>query len=87
MLFGTHWSQFENVCVHGDWAAVDDAGLWYFLGRSDDTLKVVGKRVGPAEVESVLVNHPAVRLGRRLYSEPSQILCEGNGWVCWNNGN
>ena len=40
---------------------IDDAGLWYILGRSDDTLKVAGKRVGPAEVESAAVSHPAVR--------------------------
>jgi acetyl-CoA synthetase len=46
--------------LHGDWAAVDEDGLWYILGRSDDTIKVAGKRVGPAEIESVLVDHPAV---------------------------
>jgi acetyl-CoA synthetase len=46
--------------VHGDWAAVDEDGLWYILGRSDDTIKIAGKRLGPAEVESVLVEHPAV---------------------------
>jgi acetyl-CoA synthetase len=34
--------------------------LWYILGRSDDTIKIAGKRLGPAEVESVLVEHPAV---------------------------
>ena len=56
----TYWSRWENVWVHGDWAAIDDEGLWYILGRSDDTIKVAGKRLGPAEVESVLVNHPAV---------------------------
>jgi len=56
----TYWSRFENVWVHGDFAAVDEDGLWYILGRSDDTIKVAGKRVGPAEVESVLVGHPAV---------------------------
>ncbi|RME44074.1 MAG: AMP-dependent synthetase [Caldilineae bacterium] len=56
----TYWSRFENVWVHGDFAAVDEDGLWYILGRSDDTIKVAGKRVGPAEVESVLVSHPAV---------------------------
>jgi acetyl-CoA synthetase len=56
----TYWSQFENVWVHGDWAAVDADGMWYILGRSDDTIKIAGKRLGPAEVESVLVNHPAV---------------------------
>ena len=46
--------------VHGDWAYVDADGFWYIQGRSDDTLKIAGKRVGPAEVESVLVGHPAV---------------------------
>jgi acetyl-CoA synthetase len=56
----TYWSRFPNVWVHGDWAAIDDDGLWYILGRSDDTIKVAGKRLGPAEVESVLVEHPAV---------------------------
>src|SRR6266496_148072 len=52
-----YWARFPNVWVHGDWAAVDDDGLWYILGRSDDTIKIAGKRVGPAEVESVLVAH------------------------------
>jgi acetyl-CoA synthetase len=56
----TYWSRFPDVWVHGDWAAVDDDGLWYILGRSDDTIKIAGKRVGPAEVESVLVAHPQV---------------------------
>lgn len=56
----TYWSRFPDVWVHGDWAAIDEDGLWYILGRSDDTLKVAGKRIGPAEVESVLVSHPAV---------------------------
>jgi acetyl-CoA synthetase len=58
--FATYWSRFPDVWVHGDWAAVDDDGLWYIVGRSDDTIKIAGKRVGPAEVESVLVEHPAV---------------------------
>ena len=56
----TYWSRFPDVWVHGDWAAVDDDGLWYILGRSDDTIKIAGKRVGPAEVESVLVAHAQV---------------------------
>jgi acetyl-CoA synthetase len=56
----TYWSRFPGVWVHGDWAAIDDEGLWYILGRSDDTIKIAGKRLGPAEVESVLVEHPAV---------------------------
>ncbi|MBL8208671.1 MAG: AMP-binding protein, partial [Blastocatellia bacterium] len=56
----TYWSRFENVWVHGDWALRDEDDHWLILGRSDDTLKIAGKRVGPAEVESILVNHPAV---------------------------
>lgn len=53
----TYWSRWENVWVHGDFAAVDEDGLWYILGRSDDTIKIAGKRLGPAEVESILVRH------------------------------
>ncbi len=57
----TYWSRWPGVWVHGDWALVDDEGFWYILGRSDDTLKVAGKRVGPAEVESAACEHRAVR--------------------------
>jgi acetyl-CoA synthetase len=56
----TYWSRIPGTWVHGDWAAIDEDGLWYILGRSDDTIKVAGKRLGPAEVESVLVEHAAV---------------------------
>jgi acetyl-CoA synthetase len=56
----TYWSRWPGVWAHGDWAAVDEDGIWYILGRSDDTIKIAGKRLGPAEVESVLVAHPAV---------------------------
>ncbi|HRN49735.1 MAG TPA: AMP-binding protein [Anaerolineales bacterium] len=56
----TYWSRWANTWVHGDWAARDEDGQWYILGRSDDTIKIAGKRLGPAEVESVLVAHPAV---------------------------
>ena len=58
----TYWSRWPGTWYHGDFAMVDDSdGLWYILGRSDDTIKVAGKRVGPAEVESALVAHPAVQ--------------------------
>jgi acetyl-CoA synthetase len=56
----TYWSRWPDVWVHGDFAAVDSDGLWYILGRSDDTIKVAGKRLGPAEIESILVSHPDV---------------------------
>ncbi len=55
-----YWSRIPNVWVHGDWARVDGAGYWFIEGRSDDTLKVAGKRVGPAEVESAATAHLAV---------------------------
>jgi len=48
------------VWVHGDWASIDEDGEWFLHGRSDDTIKLSGKRVGPAEVESAAVSHPAV---------------------------
>ncbi|WP_457630653.1 AMP-binding protein [Oceanithermus sp.] len=57
----TYWSRFEGVWVHGDWALVDEEGYWFILGRSDDTLKIAGKRVGPAELESAAIRHPAVQ--------------------------
>jgi acetyl-CoA synthetase len=56
----TYFSKFPGVWYHGDWAKVDDDGLFFLYGRSDDTLKVAGKRVGPAEVEAALIEHPAV---------------------------
>jgi acetyl-CoA synthetase len=56
----TYWSRIPGTWVHGDWATVDQDGYWFIQGRSDDTLKVAGKRVGPAEVESAAVSHPAV---------------------------
>jgi len=56
----SYWSRIPGTWVHGDWAMVDDDGYWFIQGRSDDTLKVAGKRVGPAEVESAAVAHPAV---------------------------
>ena len=55
-----YWQRFENTWVHGDFAAIDEDGLWYILGRSDDTINVAGKRLGPAEVEALLNAHPSV---------------------------
>ena len=55
-----YWSRWPGVWVHGDWASRDEDGFWYLHGRSDDTLNVAGKRIGPAEFESAAVTHPAV---------------------------
>ncbi len=57
----TYWSRFSGIWMHGDWAEVDADGFWYIRGRSDDTLKVAGKRIGPAEIESAAVAHEAVQ--------------------------
>jgi acetyl-CoA synthetase len=56
----SYWSTYPNVWRHGDWARVEADGQWFLLGRSDEAINLAGKRLGPAEVESVLVAHPAV---------------------------
>ena len=56
----SYWRRMEGLWVHSDFAAIDRDGLWYILGRSDDTIKVAGKRLGPAEVEAIVNAHPAV---------------------------
>jgi acetyl-CoA synthetase len=52
----TYWSRWPGIWVHGDWASVDEDGSWYLHGRSDDTLNIAGKRIGPAEFESAAVH-------------------------------
>lgn len=44
----------------GDVAWRDEEGFYYFIGRSDDVIKSSGYRIGPFEVESALMEHPAV---------------------------
>jgi acetyl-CoA synthetase len=56
----TYWRRIPGLWVHGDWASVDEDGYWFLHGRSDDTLNIAGKRIGPAELESAAVAHPAV---------------------------
>ena len=56
----SYWSTYPDVWRHGDWAMVDEDGQWFLFGRSDEAINVAGKRLGPAEVESILVGHPAV---------------------------
>jgi acetyl-CoA synthetase len=51
-----YWSRWPDKWYHGDFASVDKDGYWYLHGRSDDTIKIAGKRVGPAEIESILVD-------------------------------
>jgi acetyl-CoA synthetase len=56
----TYWNRWRDVWVHGDLASVDANGYWHIHGRSDDTLKIGGRRVGPSEIESALVAQPGV---------------------------
>jgi acetyl-CoA synthetase len=56
----TYWRRFPGVWTHGDWASVDEDGYWFLHGRSDDTLNIAGKRIGPAELESAAVSHAGV---------------------------
>lgn len=57
-----YWSSFEDPPLwdHGDWAQKDADGFWFLHGRADDALNVAGRKVGPAEVEGALIDHPSV---------------------------
>jgi acetyl-CoA synthetase len=76
-----YWSRFSDTWVHGDWAEIDDDGFWFIRGRSDDTLNVAGKRIGPAEVESAAVAHDnvqeaaAIGVPHDLKGECVVVLC------------
>ncbi len=56
----TYWADWPHLWKQGDLALRDTDGYWYVLGRSDDTMKIADKRVGPGEYEEVLVGQPAV---------------------------
>ncbi|HEV8696992.1 MAG TPA: AMP-binding protein [Candidatus Limnocylindrales bacterium] len=77
----TYWSRWPGLWAHGDWASIDADGFWYIHGRSDDTLKVAGKRVGPAEVESAAVGHPSV-LEAAAIGVPHEIKGEAIVVLC-----
>jgi acetyl-CoA synthetase len=56
----TYWARFGDKYFAGDGAKLDEDGYWWILGRVDDVLNVAGHRIGTMEVESALVDHPAV---------------------------
>lgn len=76
----TYWSRWENVWFHGDWALVDEDGFWSLHGRSDDVIKVSGRRTGPAEIEAALIEHPAVSEAAAI-GVPDEI--KGEDVVCF----
>jgi acetyl-CoA synthetase len=55
-----YWSRWDDLWNHGDWAQKDADGFWFLHGRADDALNVAGRKVGPAEVEGALIDHPEV---------------------------
>ena len=77
----TYWRRFPGVWTHGDWASVDEDGYWFLHGRSDDTLNIAGKRIGPAELESAAVAHPrcaeaaAVGVPHEVKGEVAWVFC------------
>lgn len=76
----TYFSTWPAVWNHGDWASVDDEGFWFLHGRADDTIKVAGKRVGPAEIEAALLDHPAVAEAAAI-GVPDEL--KGESIVCF----
>lgn len=56
----SYWSRFPGVWYHGDWASVDEDGCWFLHGRADESMNVAGRKVGPAEVEEAMMQHPGV---------------------------
>jgi acetyl-CoA synthetase len=77
----TYWSRFPGVWTHGDWASVDEDGYWFLHGRSDDTLNIAGKRIGPAELESaaigsgIVAEAAAIGVPHAVKGEVAWIFC------------
>ena len=76
----TYWSKWPNIWYHGDWAIVDEDGFWSLHGRSDDTIKIAGRRTGPAEIEAALMEHSAVSEAATI-GVPDEI--KGEDLVCF----
>jgi acetyl-CoA synthetase len=76
-----YWRRFPGVWTHGDWASIDEDGYWFLHGRSDDTLNIAGKRIGPAELESAAVAHhgvaeaAAIGVPHEIKGEVAWIFC------------
>jgi acetyl-CoA synthetase len=77
----TYWSRFPGVWTHGDWASMDEDDYWYLHGRSDDTLNIAGKRIGPAELESAAISSgivaeaAAIGVPHAVKGEAAWIFC------------
>jgi acetyl-CoA synthetase len=76
-----YWRRFPGIWTHGDWASIDTDGYWFLHGRSDDTLNIAGKRIGPAELESaaigsgIVAEAAAVGVPHDVKGEVAWIFC------------
>jgi acetyl-CoA synthetase len=77
----TYWRRFPGIWTHGDWASIDEDGYWFLHGRSDDTLNIAGKRIGPAELESaaigsgIVAEAAAIGVPHPVKGETAWIFC------------
>jgi acetyl-CoA synthetase len=77
----TYWRRIPGVWTHGDWASIDEDGYWFLHGRSDDTLNIAGKRIGPAELESAAISSglvaeaAAVGIPHDVKGETAWLFC------------
>lgn len=76
----TYWSTWPEVWNHGDWAHIDKDGCWFVHGRADDTIKVSGRRIGPAEIEGALMASGKVAEAAAV-GVPHDV--KGEGIVCF----
>ncbi len=76
----TYFSRWPGIWNHGDWARLDPDGFWFIEGRADDTIKVAGRRTGPAEIEAILIADPAVSEAAAI-GVPDEL--KGENIVCF----
>lgn len=72
----TYFCKWDNVWFHGDWAFQDEEGFWFIRGRADDTIKVSGRRTGPAEIESAAMKVTEINEAAAI-GIPHEIKGEG----------
>ena len=71
----TYWSKYGDVWFHGDYALIDDDGLWYMHGRVDDVINVSGHRLSTVEIEQTVLLHPEIAAAAAI-SIPDKITGE-----------
>lgn len=76
----SYWRRLPGIWFHGDWVEIDADGAWFVLGRADDTLKVSGRRISPAEIETVLVDDPSIAEAAAV-GAPDEV--RGEAIVCF----